>query len=102
MIETRYKNKTTSKVKTFTKRLLIVSIVLIAVLVASCGAIPGATECNTVVDSFMQAGAVKNVNAAYDLCVDGKGGYRKLDIGLPPVLYWLSGYYHKIYRRRLR
>jgi len=70
MIETRYKNKTRSGVKTFIKRLFIGSIVLMAVLVTSCGAIPGATECNTVVNSFMQAGAAKDVNAAYDLCVE--------------------------------
>ena len=70
MIETRYKNKTTSGVKKFIKRLFIGSILLMVVLVASCGAIPGATECNEVVDSFMKAGAAKNVNAAYDLFVD--------------------------------
>jgi len=70
MTENRCKNKATSRVKTFIKRLCIGSIVLIAVLVTSCGAIPGATECNTVVDNFMQAGAAKDVNAAYDLCVE--------------------------------
>jgi len=70
MIETRYKNKTTSGVKTFIKRLFTGSILLTAVLVTSCGAIPGATECNAVVDSFMQAGAAKDVNAAYDLFVE--------------------------------
>jgi len=70
MIETRYKRKTTSGVKMFIQRLFTGSILLTAVLVTSCGAIPGATECNAVVDSFMQAGAAKNVNAAYDLCVE--------------------------------
>ena len=70
MIETGCNLKTWLRVKKLIKYFLIGSIVLTAVLVTSCGAIPGATECNTVVDSFMQAAAAKDVDAAYDLCVE--------------------------------
>ena len=37
---------------------------------ASCSAIPGADECNAVVDDFMKAAARKDVDAAYGLCVE--------------------------------
>ena len=70
MIETRCNDRIWSRVKMFIKCFLIGSIVLTAILVTSCGAIPGATECNTVVNSFMQAAAAKDVDAAYDLCVE--------------------------------
>ena len=70
MIETKCNDRTWSRVKMFIKYFFIGPIVLTAVLVTSCSAIPGATECNTVVNSFMQAAAAKDVDAAYDLCVE--------------------------------
>ena len=36
----------------------------------SCSAIPGADECNAVIDSFMKAAAQKNVDSAYSRCVE--------------------------------
>lgn len=70
MIETGNAIKTWLGEKLLIKGFFIISIVLVSFLVASCSAIPGATECNTVVDSFMQAGAAEDVDTAYDLCVE--------------------------------
>ena len=49
---------------------LLFSFVFISLLGVSCSAIPGADECNAVVDSFMKAAAQKDVDTAYNLCVE--------------------------------
>ena len=64
-----------SNIKYYKKRLLLTTLItglLLCVLVfgASCSAIPGADECNAVVDSFMKAAAQKDVDSAYSLCVE--------------------------------
>jgi len=60
------KIKCKSKNRAF-KNHFIGFIALTALLSASCAAIPGATECNTVVDSFMEAAAAKDVDTACTL-----------------------------------
>ena len=64
-----------SSIQRHKKRLLLTVFVaglLLCVFVfcASCSAIPGADECNAVVDSFMKAAAQKDVDSAYSLCVE--------------------------------
>ena len=64
-----------SSIKRHRKRLHLTALVtglLLCVFVfgASCSAIPGADECNAVVDSFMKAAAQKDVDSAYNLCVE--------------------------------
>jgi hypothetical protein len=50
----------------------LVTVILAFVLFfgASCSAIPGADECNAIVDNFMKAAAQKDVDTAYSLCVE--------------------------------
>ena len=53
------------------KRYFILLIALAALLSASCSVIPDATQCGMVVDSFMKAAAVRDVDTAYSLFVEG-------------------------------
>ena len=70
MIGTNCKLMNGSKGRIFIKYCLVASIILIALLVASCTVIPGGKECNAVVDGFLRAAAAKDVEAAYGLCVE--------------------------------
>ena len=70
MIGTDCKLMNDSRGRVLVKYCFAASIILIALLVASCAIIPGGKECNAVVDGFMRAGAAKDVEAAYGLCVE--------------------------------
>lgn len=56
-----------SKPKIFTWYCLIVSILILAMAVASCGLIPGGKESHAVVKSFMEAAAAKDIDTAVNL-----------------------------------
>ena len=66
-MRTKYKSKT----RTLTKRCFIVFVCLTALLGTSCSVIPDATQCSTVVDSFMKAAASRDVDTAYSLFLEG-------------------------------
>lgn len=81
MLNTKYKFRNDLKAGKTIKHALVATIVLIALLVASCGVIPGAKECNATVDSFMRAAVTKDVDTAYGLfCEGAKQTVTKKDI----------------------
>jgi hypothetical protein len=53
------------------KLFIVLSLIIVGLLASSCGAIPGAKECDAVVNSFMTAAAAKDADSAYDCMCSG-------------------------------
>ena len=53
------------------KLFIVLSLIIVGLLASSCGAIPGAKECDAVVNSFMTSVAAKDVDSAYACICSG-------------------------------